>query len=1560
MKLGRALRSTTSGEPLGERALRGLWRFGEGAGLVLVFASGSLLALLSYINLPAGKRLVARGLEQVLSSTFYGNFTIDAIDHVSLRGVQARGITVKDPDGRVVLTVSALAADADLVGILRKVLYGTGTVTIKIDHARAEKAEVFVVSTPKSDIPTIADAFLPLPSKNPSAPSTPSSQKIKVWLPSIEVGHIYGRVSLEGVPTLETEITNVHGSVIGAPDLTSVDVERFAMVARGLGGADARGVGSVHVRAPGAVWTSFDGYFGDVQLGTVVKVDSPKLDITVDVPRAEAEDVRALWQGYPLLKDVGAHVEAVGTVHSLHTQAKVLVGRGAIDATGEVRLSGDPGADLDVSGRGLNLQALFPTVPETQLDADATVSVFQSDGEIVADVSGSTHETRVLGVPVPAIDVTGSYNKKGFDAKGTLHEPGAPIKATVQIHPDGSVDATAQAKHIDLPHTPRLAPLFKGKGVADLELKAHIAKGKLDAHVDADVRDFEAGPVTFKSSKVSGRASGPLGSPDQLNLDFSAQSQMFRAGPIGFDELDSTAKGPLSRPAITALVKNNYGPAISAKARVTTIGKPHVDDLAVELRRDQDVLTATVAHLGVEGDEVLVNGLSVQGAGGKLDASGQLGPEHLALVAQGEGLDLEVIAHTLGLPRGVLSGKLALDADLDSTKKNQRGSLLLKLQKGQIDGVAVDSGSLATQLIGPRLDVQATAQLRDFGNFAGEARTNLDGSLGDLHTLERATGTLTVTGERMPLGLLSYALPKTANVSEVRGEANATIVLSREQPTAIPSASVLVNTDGLYVAMAPKAQGAEPLIVKGIDVHAGVNVNGDTGQTDATLKLGDAHGQLIAATTSLKLDLETATKHPEQIPKLLYTTPLVAKAVIEDRSIEDLPKPIVPAGIAGRIRTEASLRGTLEKPVFSDKTELFQLRLGESERDKAIDVCAQLDYNKTTGEYGARGELFLPSTATRACKGTRVAQFSGAGTAEWAKLVSAELNADAAWTGTIGVSLEGLPLGFVPPLAEAGIDGKVLGAIMFDRRQALPQMVAHLEVRDAVVARTKVGTAGVDARTDGRTLNASLAVHEALGDIAGDVQTSINWQGAVPGIDDTRPISAHLKATQVDAVLLSPLLRDVLSEIGGKLTGDLTARFTPDLNPNAEQRWNTALQGSMALHAGTLQLARLALRMRNVELQATAAEDSGSTLITIPTLSAAAESESDNVRGSASIRLQGFRVVTGNASVALSDVPLLVEGVTLATLSAQKNIDIALERRQSEMFVGLKIPDLTAKLPNSASRSLIVLGDNTDIQVAQPLAEPKGASDGEALPWHLRFDLGNSGVRVTRSDLYLPLSGSPEILLGDTLKVQGNVTLAPGGRLSLLGLPHPFTIESGSASFDPDGDPSDPRILVFALCEAPQVTVRARVSGTLNKADIELEDVDDPSITDSNTILAKLLNAPSEENTNAAGATGLSAGTGLIGQRLFANTALANLQIKAGSETAADQRSYNTYSASYPITDTIWFEGSYKTLQTQDQGVTNSNAVSGTLDWRFRKNWSLRSELGTIGMGVDLLWQYKY
>ncbi|HEY3667168.1 MAG TPA: hypothetical protein VGL19_14255, partial [Polyangiaceae bacterium] len=543
--------------------------------------------------------------------------------------------------------------------------------------------------------------------------------------------------------------------------------------------------------------------------------------------------------------------------------------------------------------RDLDLRAVWPQLPATELDADVRVGVFRSGGDWAVDVNGATRAGNVSGVPVPALDLSGNYSPKGFVAHGTLHEPGAPLRVSVDLHPDGSLDATAQATHVDLSRASRLEPYFHGRGLLDLQLKARIDKNRLVAQLNGNLQELEYGQLTVKSSKISGRASGPLNAPQRLNLDISLASKRLRAGAFGFDELDTKLIGPVTRPVVSTTINNHHGPTITAQATITPRSEPRLDNVSVEVRRDEAVLTAKAAQVDVNGTDLRVSGLSLDGAGGKLEGSGELGPQRLALVAHGKGLDLEIIAHALGLPHGLLSGKLGIDADFTSTSKTQQGTLDLSLDQARSDGVAIDSLALNGDLSGSQLDLKSSARLRDFGSFSAEAKTNLTGSLADVRTLEHVTGVLTVKAEHVPFGLLSYALPKSAGVSEVRGEGNATLVLDREEPTAVPNVALIANTNGLYVAFAAKDKVTPGTVLDGVDAHAALNVSGTSGDADVTVKLEDRHGTLISATTQATLDLAAAVRHPELLLAQLRATPLVAKAVLEDRPLEQLPAPLV-------------------------------------------------------------------------------------------------------------------------------------------------------------------------------------------------------------------------------------------------------------------------------------------------------------------------------------------------------------------------------------------------------------------------------------------------------------------------------------------------------------------------------------------------------------------------------------------------------------------------------------------------------------------------------------------
>ena len=66
----------------------------------------------------------------------------------------------------------------------------------------------------------------------------------------------------------------------------------------------------------------------------------------------------------------------------------------------------------------------------------------------------------------------------------------------------------------------------------------------------------------------------------------------------------------------------------------------------------------------------------------------------------------------------------------------------------------------------------------------------------------------------------------------------------------------------------------------------------------------------------------------------------------------------------------------------------------------------------------------------------------------------------------------------------------------------------------------------------------------------------------------------------------------------------------------------------------------------------------------------------------------------------------------------------------------------------------------------------------------------------------------------------------------------------------------------------------------------------------------------------------------------------------------------DTYTAAYRMNDRVIVEGNYQAAESTDSEEPGS--VGAAVDVRLGKNWSVRGQLGTIGTGVDLVYQYRY
>jgi autotransporter translocation and assembly factor TamB len=335
---------------------------------------------------------------------------------------------------------------------------------------------------------------------------------------------------------------------------------------------------------------------------------------------------------------------------------------------------------------------------------------------------------------------------------------------------------------------------------------------------------------------------------------------------------------------------------------------------------------------------------------------------------------------------------------------------------------------------------------------------------------------------------------------------------------------------------------------------------------------------------------------------------------------------------------------------------------------------------------------------------------------------------------------------------------------------------------------------------------------------------------------------------------------------------------------------------------------------------------------------ASAGAKVQNLQSHLTFRLAGFDIVSGSISVNVNSLPLVVDGIT----RANADVDIAkltITRDADRILVDVPFQKLIARLPGASPRELTSLDENENVTMLQPVSEPKAARSGSSLPWQFAIHLGDNAKIQRGQQLNLPITGDPNVVLASGLGVTGSVMLQRHGNVNLFG--QTFIIEGGAIVFDTP-DPADPRLDVRASWHsATSETLFMYVSGTLSKPKVQFDRPPDQALA--------LLRGGSDTGTTDIGFSVLDT--------LLADTPLARVQLRG--QDSQDTTHGATYTAAYRASDRITVEGNY-----QAPGATESSdqiaTVGAAVDWRLTKTISLRGQLGTIGTGVDLIYQYRY
>ncbi|HKQ69271.1 MAG TPA: translocation/assembly module TamB domain-containing protein, partial [Polyangiaceae bacterium] len=569
------------------------------------------------------------------------------------------------------------------------------------------------------------------------------------------------------------------------------------------------------------------------------------------------------------------------------------------------------------------------------------------------------------------------------------------------------------------------------------------------------------------------------------------------------------------------------------------------------------------------------------------------------------------------------------------------------------------------------------------------------------------------------------------------------------------------------------------------------------------------------------------------------------------------------------------------------------------------------------------------------------------------------------WQASGSAELFRFPLASIPALAESQVAGSASGKLSFTGLGRDPEVLGQIELRDVMVERAAFPQGQVHLRVAKNGIVASAKLDQADGGGASATASArLEWPSpVVPAIDHGAPVDLYLDARAFRAAALYPLLfRGVFTYFDGDLRGTLHLH---------EEKRNEAVkqtvEGAFELKDGIFQIPEIGQEFRKATAQIRVAEGGQ-----VEVSDVAASGVTGRLTASGSMQLKGFSFVSGEGTLRVAEkeaVPLTLEGVSVGDAFGTLMLHAKMDGDHT-VKVDVDVPVFHTDIPESSSRDVQALADHDGIRVGigdgegklvpVALGVPQAKRADDALSWHLTFYLGQD-VKLTRGQtMRMVLGGQPVVDLTDEARVSGSVEFRSGA-VEVFG--KTFEIEHGVARFEGD-DPGNPYVNVTARWDGPDATrIFVDYVGPLRTGVLGLRSEPARSRAD---ILAILLFGTAETASPAAGFTTQTRGTANAGTALAlgqvstgVNQVLSNVvPSKLTTRVSSDARG-PTPEVAYQLSPKVTAQLSFRTRKPTLNELPDRILL--TLDWRFRRNWSVTVTRGDAGRSVlDLIWQYRY
>lgn len=1370
-------------------------RFFAPVALTVTFTASFAAGIVLHLPLPPSKRFATRLVTEQVSQAIRGSIELEGIERLHLRGVEAKGVTIRDPDGHAVLHAPVLRARANLVGIGLSALPWSDTVRIPVTWIRADHVDVVFRQDADGEV-TLGTTFLPPPKPPEPKPAKPPkpARPVVLDLHNIEIGTIAASGRLGGLSPVDWQARTVRGLVHVGPGGTRIDTASFPLVFSRILDRPIQTTVDYHFRSPARMWTSVVARYDDVLLSGQVQLEQSKLLVDLDLPRtAGAAFAPYLPEQVAMLDALEGKIRAHGDLPVLQTTVRVASEAGLIEGKGQVRLAPEFRTDFDVDVRRLDLARVVKEAPQTDLHADARVRVrLDDEGKPSLRFTGGISPTTLYDVALPFMDVDALVDAKGVSGLAHLHEQGMPVRADFTVTETGKVRVSAVTNVPSLAAVPRLKDAVHGYAVGKLE--GTFEQGEVDARVSITAGNVSREGIRMGAATVTAHT---WGKPDDLRMDTVVTGRGVDLAGTKWGSLSLFLRGPVQSPAARLELDGNQMPRVTARAGLNLGSQPSVRDLEVKLERAGEQVEARSDRVELRDGVVDLGAVAVDGLGEPIDALARVGAQGFDVRVVSDGVDLDKVWRLLNLPGPGVAGTAAIDVDLRSVGDESSGCVQLDVRGGTLQTTVPVSEidlSLRAMFAGRHVELDTAASVageregdpvaarrigaclparpvREEGvaELRASASLALGGSPAQLDAWKEATGTarlvrMLVDLDRVdkmlavPLKLMSVATGKPSPGFGGTVELNGDLV--RDRPDAPPAWRLAASTRALEVEL----DRSEPSsAVTGADLFASVTmhrgglfqssmcVRDDLGAYD-TRPCDPNEANVLASVGLLaELDYQRLYENPSEWKTILYEARMDGRVVVHDRPAEALLRPIPlkePLPLeAERARAVVGFRGTVLAPHFDYQIQLARLGPHDAGWRAPTVVCAHGEYDGTrawvhtdlrrlggASEAPLDQQCVLSPGATRDAIGYVDADMQVA----WDDVLSWGSLPKLPWVANANAVIHSFELSDVPVLADHGISGRARMVGGVRGLGVRPELDVQLSLeRFRTGASVDYDQGHVRVHTDASGLDGSLALVDVddRGRTASQVTLNVDTEQVrwEDGLIPTRDGSKPVDIEVVADRFKVGVLTPFVQPVLSYVDGELTGRAKASWSP--EQGESRIEHLSFFLDRGAFQIPFIGQEFLEVKGILQAAQ---SDRIFVEHFRA--QSLTGALEGRATIDLDDVDIKHVEASIWTprdEQIRLTFQGIPVGDFYGA--VYATIDPGEDQINARLAFDNVQIDLPKTDLRSVQQLDENPDITVVPSIQSVSGrsrkADSEDVAPWVVVLET-RSPALLKRSDMY--------------------------------------------------------------------------------------------------------------------------------------------------------------------------------------------------------------------------------